>query len=121
ENPLPRPAAQAGIAVEGGGDGTAGDRPHDQTAAGAGIAEVEHAGRFAKACDADAVNAPCAFGHALDLGAQRTHRLAGVEYVLAFEQAGYAGLADRERAEHDAAVRDRLLARPSPPPLHPPP
>src|SRR5262249_8198776 len=110
ENPLHRPPAQAGVAVEGRGDGTAADRPHDQAAAGAGIAEVEHAMRFAEAPDADAVNAPCAFAHALDLGAQRTHRLAGVEYVLAFEQPGYAGLPDRERAEDEGAVRDRLVA-----------
>src|SRR5215510_8642882 len=71
---------------------------------------VEHAMRFAEAPDADAVNAPLAFGHALDLGAQRPHRLAGVEYVLAFEQPGYAGLPDREGAEDEGAVRDRLVA-----------
>src|SRR5262249_39460848 len=110
EDALHRPLAQAGIAVEGRGDGTAADRSHDQTAAGAGIAEVEHAMRFAEAPDADAVNAPLAFGHALALGAQRAHRLAGVEYVLAFEQPGYAGLPDRERAEDEGAVRDRLVA-----------
>src|SRR5262249_4758281 len=79
-------------------------------AAGAGIAEVKHAMRFAEAPDADAVNAPLAFGHALDLGAQRARRLAGVEYVLAFEQPGDAGLPDRERAEDEGAVRDRLVA-----------
>src|SRR5262249_48774817 len=110
EDAFDRPLAQAGIAVEGRGGGTAGVRPHDQTAAGAGIAEIEHAMRFAEAADADAVNAPLAFGHALDLGAQRAHRLAGVDHVLAFEQPGYAGFPDRERAEDEGAVRDRLVA-----------
>src|SRR5262245_17394337 len=110
EDALHRPLAQAGIAVEGRGDGAAADRPHDQAAAGAGIAEIEHAMRFAEAADADAVNAPCACGHALDLGAQRAHRLAGVDHVLAFEQPGYAGFPDRERAEDEGAVRDRFVA-----------
>src|SRR5215472_3976788 len=55
-------------------------------------------------------NAPLAFAHALDRGAQRTHRLAGVDDILAFEQAGYAGFPDRERAEDEAAVRDRFVA-----------
>jgi hypothetical protein len=110
ENALHRPRAQAGVTVEGRGDGTAGDRPHDQPAAGAGIAEVEHALRRAKAADADAVNAPRAFRHAFDRGAQRAHRLAGVEHVFAFEQPGYAGFPDRERAEDEGAVRDRFVA-----------
>src|SRR5262249_54765698 len=101
---------EAGGGVEGGGDGTAADRPHDEAAAGAGIAEVEHALRRAEAADADAVNAPLAFAHALDRGAQRTHRLAGVEDILAFEQPRYAGFPDRERAEDEAAVRDRFVA-----------
>src|SRR5262249_41481676 len=110
ENPPHRPRAQAGVAVEGGGDGTAGDRAHDQAAAGAGIAEVEHALRRAEAADADAVHTPLAFAHALDRGAQRAHRLGGVEHVLAFEQPGYAGFPDRERAEDEGAVRDRFVA-----------
>src|SRR5262249_13937837 len=93
-----------------GGEGAAGARAHDQAAAGAGIAEVEHALRRAEAAHADAVHAPLAFGHALDLGAQRAHRLAGVDHVLAFEQPGYAGFPDRERAEDEGAVRDRLVA-----------
>src|SRR5262249_55053634 len=105
EDALHRPLAQAGIAVEGRGNGTAATRPPDPAAAGAGIAEVNHAMRLAEAPDADAVNAPLAFGHALDLGAQRAHRLASVEYVLAFEQPGDAGLTDRERAEDEGAVR----------------
>ncbi len=63
-----------------------------------------------EAADADAVHAPGAFAGALDRGAQRAHGLAGVEHVLAFEQAGDAGLADRQRAEDQGAVRDRLVA-----------
>src|SRR5262245_4858154 len=109
ENPPHRPLAQAGIAVEGRGDGTACDRPHDQAAAGAGIAEVEGAIGLAQAADADAVNAPSAFAGALDRGAQRPHGLCGVDDVLALEQPGDARLADRERAEDQGAVRDRFV------------
>src|SRR5262249_30853946 len=60
--------------------------------------------------DTDAANAPRAFAHALDHGAQRAHRLGGVEHVLALEQPGYAGVPDRERAEDEGAVRDGLVA-----------
>jgi hypothetical protein len=56
------------------------------------------------------VHAPRAFGHASDRGAQRAHRLGGVEHVFAFEQPGYAGFPDRERAEDEGAVRDRFVA-----------
>src|SRR5262249_41555894 len=42
--------------------------------------------------------------------AERAHRLAGVDHILAFEQPGNAGLPDRERAEDEGAVRDRLVA-----------
>ena len=66
--------------------------------------------RRAEAADADAVDAPGALAGPLDRGAQRPHGLGGVDHVLAFEQPGDAGLADRERAEDQGAVRDRLVA-----------
>src|SRR5262245_41464291 len=110
ENPPHRPLAQAGIAVEGRGDGAARDRAHDQAAAGAGIAEVEHAVRLPEAADADPVNAPSAFAGPLDASAQRPHRLGGVDHVLALEQPGDPRLADRERADDQGAVRNRLVA-----------
>ena len=65
-----RPRAQRGVAVEGRGDRAARDRAHDQAAAGAGIAEIEHAPAAAEAADADAVDAPFALARALDLGAR---------------------------------------------------
>src|SRR5262249_23667752 len=104
ENPSHRPLAQAGVAVEGRGDGTARDRSHDQAATGAGIAEVEHAVGLAEAADADAVNPPRAFAGALDASAQRPHNLGGIDYVLALEQPRNARLTDRERADDQGAV-----------------
>ena len=56
------------------------------------------------------MHAPGALARALDRGAERAHGLAGVDDVLAFEQAGDRGLADRQRAENQGAVRDRLVA-----------
>ena len=47
---------------------------------------------------------------ALDLGAQRAHRRGGAQHVLAFEQAVDLGLADGDAAQHQRAVRDRLVA-----------
>src|SRR5206468_1053004 len=71
---------------------------------------VEHAIGRAEAAHAHAMNAPCAFAGALETRAQRAHCVGGVDHVLAFEQSGYAGLPDRERAEDEGAVRDRFVA-----------
>ena len=46
EHPPHRPAAQRGVAVEHRRDRAAGDRPHHQPAAGAGIAEIERSLRL---------------------------------------------------------------------------
>ena len=60
--------------------------------------------------DADAVDAPGALAHALDLGTERAHRVGGIDHVLAFEQPGYVGLAHRKRTDDERAMRDRLVA-----------
>src|SRR2546422_2204826 len=91
ENALHGSLAQARIGVESRGDGTAGKRPHDQAAAGPGVAEIEHLARLAKAPNANAANAPFAFPHALDPCPQGAHGIGGMEDVLAFEQPRNAG------------------------------
>ena len=53
--------------------------PIDQPAPGAGIAEIERPRRLGKAADADALDLPGALAGALDRGAERPHRLGGVE------------------------------------------
>ena len=113
-----RSLAQAGVAVEGRRDRAARDRPHDEPAAGGGIAEIEHLARLAKACDAHAVDIPGAgaaalgaLDDALDSGAERAHGVCGVEDVLAFKEAGDLRLSHRERAEDERAMGDRLVAR----------
>ena len=86
-----RPRAQRGIAVEGRRDRAARHRAHHQAAAGAGIAEIERLLRLREARDADPVHAPGALAGAFDARAQRAHRLAGVDHVLALEQALRSG------------------------------
>ena len=63
-----RPLAQGGVAVEGRGHRRAGHRADRQPAAGAGIAEIERAGRLREAADADAVNPPQALGRRAPAG-----------------------------------------------------
>ena len=82
-----------------------------QPAAGAGIAEIERLCGLREARDADAMHPPGALAGPLDGRPQGAHRLAGIDDVLAFEQALDAGLAHRQRAQNERAVRDRLVAR----------
>jgi hypothetical protein len=97
EHPPHRPAAQRGVAVEHGRDRTAGDRPHHQPASGAGIAEIEGVCGLCKPGDADAAHGPGEIPGALHGRAERPHRFAGIEHILAFEQPGNPGFADRKR------------------------
>ena len=71
---------------------------------------VERFGGLGEAAHADAVNPPRAVVAALDLGAERADRPRGAHHVVAFEEPGDLGFADRERAEHQRPVRDRLVA-----------
>ena len=56
------------------------------------------------------MDAPGTFAGALDGGAERSHGMAGIEHVVAFEQPRDAGLPHRERAEDQGPVRDRFVA-----------
>jgi hypothetical protein len=46
-----------------------------------------------------------------DRGAEGPHDLPGIDHILALEEPGNAGFADRERAKDQGAVGDRLVAR----------
>ena len=105
-----RPAAQRGVAGEEDGDGMAGDDAHEEPRAGAGIAEIDDVLRLYEAADPDAVDMPAPRRLAVDLGAERAHRLGGAQHVLALEQAADMGAPDGERAQHQRAMRDRLVA-----------
>ncbi len=105
-----RPLAQRGVAIEGRGDRMRAADAHHQARAGAGIAEIENLGWFAQAADADALHAPGAGPVMMDDGAECAGRCGRAHHVLAFEQAGDLGLADRQEAEDHRPVRDRLVA-----------
>ena len=64
-----------------------------------------------KAADPDAAHPPGAVVAASDLRAQGAHRVGGAVDVLAFQQAGNGGLADRQRAQNERPMRDRFIAR----------
>ena len=110
DDPPHRPRAQRGIAVEDGRDRAAGHGPHHQPAAGAGIAEIERSLRLREPGDADPAHDPRERAGSLHLRAQRPHRFGGIEHVFALEQARNPGFADRQRAQDQGAVGNRLVA-----------
>ena len=60
--------------------------------------------------DAPAAGAPDAVLAALGFAAQQPHRFGGAQHVLAFQQALDGGLAQRQGAQHQRPVRERLDA-----------
>ena len=105
------PARQRSVAHEGGGEGMRGGDSHGETHAGAGIAEIDDALRLEQAARAEPADAPGRVASALDRRPEGAHGGGRCHDVGALEQAGDAGLADGQRAEHQRAVRDRLVAR----------
>ena len=81
-----------------------------QAHAGAGIAEIDGALGLEQPARPQPVHAPAPVAAPLDGGAEGAHGGGGRHDVVGFEQAGDAGLADRQRAEHQRAVRNRLVA-----------
>ena len=82
----------------------------EQPGGGAGIAHVENVIRRGQAADAATGDEP---GGAVprDVRAQSPHGGGGAQHVLAFQQAGDAGLPNRQRAEHQSAMADGFVAR----------
>ena len=110
EHAAHRPLRQRCVADEGGFHVVGADQAHGEARAGAGIAEIERRLRLQQAAIAGALDDPFVAA-LLDPRAHRLHGVAGAHHVLAFEQAGDAGLAGGKAAEHEGAVRDRLVAR----------
>ena len=106
-----RPASQRGVAGDERGQRMGREDAEQQSRRGPGIAEVEQILRLGKTADPDPVDSPAAIVGARRMGAERIHRRRGGEHILAFEQAGDLGPADRQRAQHQRAMRDRLVAR----------
>jgi hypothetical protein len=110
EHALHRPAGERGIADERRPHVVDSREPHRQARTGAGIAEIEWRTRFKQAAVSHAADDPLATGP-VDPRTEGTHRFAGPENILPFQQPGYAGFAGRYSPEHQRPVRDRLVAR----------
>jgi hypothetical protein len=109
EHPAHRPSPQRGVAIENYRYRATGHGPHHQPAAGAGIAEIERSLRLCEAGHADAVDGPGEIAGAFHLRAQRLHGLGGIEDVFALQEARNPGLSDRQRAQNQGTVRNRLV------------
>src|SRR3546814_2732900 len=82
-----------------------------QPRAGAVIAAVDDVGRLVESGDAAPVDPPDRVGAALDRAAEGAHGVGGRQHDLALEQSLDEALADREAAEEQRPVRDRLVTR----------
>ena len=108
---LHRPAHQRLIADQRGIEALRREQPHHQAHRRAGIAHVERRRRGCETVHARAVQQHLGGCRALDAHAERPQRARRGEAVLAVEEAADVRVARGERAEHQRAVRDRLVAR----------
>ena len=111
DHPLHRPLAQGRVAVKCHRDRARGRCAHHQATTCSGIAEIERFARLRKASDPDAVDPPLTHALPIDPCAQRAHRLAGIDDVLALKELPNPGRTDRQGAQNEGSVRDRLVAR----------
>src|SRR6185437_3786797 len=111
EDAAHRTRAQRCITIERRGDRAAGDRAEHEPAPSAGVTEIQRLSRCGEPGDADAADVPGAAAAPIKLRAKLTQRLCRIEHILAFEQAAYACLADRECAKDQGTYRDRFIAR----------
>ena len=116
ENSPHRPFAQRIVAVEARGDPVTADHAHHQARTRSGIAEIERIRRRQQCAKAHAADGPVAVAQALDVCAELRAGAAGVQHVLAFEQAGDLSLSHGEEAEQKGAMRYALVAGRADPP-----
>ena len=104
-------APERAIAGQEGREPVARADARKQAHGGPGIAEVEHGARLGQPADAHPVHAPEAVVGPLDGRPESAKRTCRRHHVVAFEQAAGTGFAHRERAQHQHAVGDGLVAR----------
>ncbi len=102
QHPAHRPAAQGFIAREGRREVEAGHRAHDQAHAGAGVAAVDHVGRFRKS--AASFDPPTALAQAFDARAEAAHGLGGAKHIVPFKKPFDLRDALRQCAQDQGAV-----------------
>ncbi|MNQ68424.1 hypothetical protein D3C85_829770 [compost metagenome] len=106
-----RPLGQRRVAGQHGVERLRGEQAGEQAHRSARVAHVQRAGRGLEAVQADAVHGDAAVVRAFDDHAHVAERLDGGQGVLAFEEAFHLGGTLGQRAEHDRAVGDGLVAR----------
>ena len=89
----------------------AGEDPREQPHQRARVPAVDRRVRLAQAAQADAVDGERVDVLLDDLGAERAHRRDGRLGVRGATEAGDLGRAVADRADHDRAMRDRLVPR----------
>src|SRR6516165_10971583 len=75
-----------------------------------GIAEIEQILRLDEPTDSDAVHRPSAVADWRSMRTERIDGCGGCLHVLALEKARDLGSSNRERPQHQRAMRDRLIA-----------
>ena len=110
DHALHRPAAQRAVAGHETDEGVAGQDARQQPCRSTRVAQIEHVARLLAAADAKTTHPPDrAFLH--DLRAERPQRRGRAQHVLAFQQAGNHGFAQRQGAKHQRPVRYGLVSR----------
>ena len=108
-HPLHRTFSQAGVAVEGHGDGIARRRPHQQANPRPGVAAVDDARRLCE--PALPRHPPAALAQPFDRRAKSLDRAGRGQDVVAFQQAFDPGHARRHGPEDQGAMGDGLVTR----------
>ena len=107
-HPVHRPAAQGGVAGEGGGEVEARGGAEDEAHAGPGVAAVDDVGRLGEAAAPD--DAPPAAAQGVHVGAEGAHGRCGAQDVLALQQPLDLGDPGCKGGEDQRPVRDGLVA-----------
>ena len=106
-----RSLGQRGIAGQGGVERLRRQQAGEQTHRGTGVAHIQRASRRFQAMQANPVNGHATMMRTLDDHAHIAERLQSRQGVFTLEKALDLGGAFSQRAEHDRAVGDRLVAR----------
>ena len=89
----------------------AADHPHHQAEPVPALPKSSVSRGSSKRAEAHAMDAPAPFADPLHLGAERGAGAAGVQDILAFEQARTPGFADAQQAKQKGAMGNALVAR----------
>ena len=110
-DPAHRSATQRFVAHQRAVEPLTREHACQQAHRGSRIAQVDCALRLRQSVPPYPANDDLAAGGSIDLYPHRPKRGDGGKHVLAFEQSADAGISVGDGAEHDAAVRDGLVAR----------